>query len=73
MYMPTKKIFKIKGYKIMLKGSNCDRKSQFSEILTEPIKLLNKLVATCMYRKSVTRPQLQKRSPRNLVLLFRFL
>ena len=31
----NKKIFKIKGYKIMLKGSNCDRKSQFSEILTE--------------------------------------
>ena len=37
MYMPTKKIFKIKGNKIMFKGSNCDRKSQFSEILTEPL------------------------------------
>ena len=36
MYMPTKNI-KIKGYKIMQKGSNCDRKSQFSEILTEPL------------------------------------
>ena len=29
----NKKIFKIKGYKIILNGSNCDRKSQFSEIL----------------------------------------
>jgi len=33
----NKKIFIIKGYKIMYKGSNCDRKSQFSEILTEPL------------------------------------
>ena len=36
MYMP-KKLFKIKGYTIMLKGSNIDFKSQFSEILTEPL------------------------------------
>jgi len=34
MYMPTKTHFK-KGYKIMYNGSNCDRKSQLSEILTE--------------------------------------
>ena len=27
----------MKGYKIMQKGSNCDRKSQLSEILTEPL------------------------------------
>ena len=33
----NKKIFQIKGYKIMQKGSNSDRKSQFSEILTEPL------------------------------------
>ena len=32
MYMPTKK-----GDKIMYKGSNCGRKSQLSEILTEPL------------------------------------
>jgi len=34
MYIPTK-TFKIKGYKIMLKGPNSDRKSQFSQTLTE--------------------------------------
>ena len=33
--MATKKYLK-KGYKIMYEGSNCDRKSQLSEILTEP-------------------------------------
>ena len=36
MYMPTK-TFKIKGYKIMLKGPNSDRKSQFSQTLTETL------------------------------------
>ena len=34
--MPTKSIEE-KGYKIMLNGSNCDRNSQLSEILTEPL------------------------------------
>ena len=33
----NKKVFKKKGYKIMQKGSNCDLKSQLSEILTEPL------------------------------------
>ena len=33
----NKKLFQIKGYKNMQKGSNCDRKSHFSEILTEPL------------------------------------
>ena len=37
MYMPTKKSLKQKGYKIMYNGSNFDRKSQLSEILTEPL------------------------------------
>ena len=32
-----KKVFKKKGYTIMYNGSNCDRKSQLSEILTEPL------------------------------------
>ena len=36
MYMPTKSI-KITGFKIMQKGPNCGRKSQFSEILTEQL------------------------------------
>ena len=31
----NKKLFQKKGYKIMYKGSNCDQKSQLSEILTE--------------------------------------
>ena len=29
----------------MLKGSNCDRKSQFSEILTEPLNPRGRLVS----------------------------
>ena len=33
----NKKWIKKKGYKVMYKGSNCDRKSQLSEILTEPL------------------------------------
>ena len=33
----NKKVFKKKGYKIMYEGLNCDRKSQLSEILTEPL------------------------------------
>ena len=33
----NKKLFKKKGYKVMSNGSNCDRKSQLSEILTEPL------------------------------------
>ena len=42
MYMPTKsylrkKAIKLCMYKVMYKGSNCDRKSQLSEILTEPL------------------------------------
>ena len=32
-----KKLFKNKGYKTMYEGSNCDRKPQLSEILTEPL------------------------------------
>ena len=36
MYIPTKqKLFRKKGYKIMYKG--CERKSQLSKILTEPL------------------------------------
>jgi len=34
----NKKLFQKKGYKVMYKGSNCDQKSQHSEILTEPLK-----------------------------------
>ena len=39
MYMPTKKSLKKyeNHYEIMYKGSNCDQKSQLSEILTEPL------------------------------------
>ena len=37
MYMPTKNYFRRKGYTIMYKGSNCNQKSQLSEILTEPL------------------------------------
>ena len=50
MYMSTKKYFK-KGKKIMYNGSTCDRKSQLSEILTEPrvstefLNLLRKISA----------------------------
>ena len=33
--MPTKKYLSKKAKKIMYKGSNCDRKSQLSEILKE--------------------------------------
>ena len=33
----NKKLFKKKGYKVMSNGSNCDRKSQLYEILTEPL------------------------------------
>ena len=36
MYIPTKSYLK-KGYKVMYNGSNCDRKSQLSGILTEPL------------------------------------
>ena len=32
-----KKLFNKKGYKVMYKGSNCDRKSQLSEIMTKPL------------------------------------
>ena len=52
MYMPTKKLFKKKGYSNMYKGSKCDRKSQLSEILTElltqRVLLWNK--ALCSYK-----------------------
>ena len=34
--MPTKKYLK-KGEQIMFNGSNCNRKSQLSGILTEPL------------------------------------
>ena len=37
MHMPTKKYKRKKGLQIMFNGSNCDRKSQLSEILTEPL------------------------------------
>ena len=37
MYIPTKNDFRKKDYKVMYKGSNWDRKSQLSEILTEPL------------------------------------
>ena len=33
----NKKVFCNKGQNIMYKGSNCDRKSQFPETLTEPL------------------------------------
>jgi len=33
----NKKVFNRKGYQIMFNGSNCDRKSQLSGILTEPL------------------------------------
>ena len=33
----NKKVLKKKGEQIMFNGSNCDRKSQFSGILTEPL------------------------------------
>ena len=33
----NKKVFKKKGWKIMFNGSNCDRKSHLSGILTEPL------------------------------------
>ena len=36
MYMPTKK-YSENRIKIMFNGSNCDQKSQFSGILTEPL------------------------------------
>ena len=39
----NKKIFQIKGYKIMQKGSNSDRKSQFSEILPLNPRVLQSL------------------------------
>ena len=35
--MPTIKYKRKKGLQIMLNGSNCDRKSQLSGILTEPL------------------------------------
>ena len=34
MHMPTKKYLRKKTNKIMFNGSNCDRKSQLSGILT---------------------------------------
>ena len=37
MHMPTKKYLRKKAKKIMFNGSNCNRKSQLSEILTEPL------------------------------------
>ena len=43
----NKIIFKIKVYEIMLKGSNCDRKSPFSEILTEPLNLRDYFSTGC--------------------------
>ena len=36
----NKNFFRKKRYKIMYKGSNCDQKSQLSEILTEPLNPL---------------------------------
>ena len=33
----NKKLYQKKGYKIIYKGSNCDQKSQLSEILPEPL------------------------------------
>ena len=35
----NKKVFRKKGYKMMFIRTNCDRKSQFSGILTEPLIL----------------------------------
>ena len=35
--MPTKKSTKEKGSQVMFIGSNCDRKSHLSGILTEPL------------------------------------
>ena len=40
----NKKLFKKKRYKIMYKGSNCDQKSQLSEILTEPLNPRDQLI-----------------------------
>ena len=37
--MPNKKVFKKKGLQFMFNGSDCDRKSQLSGILTEPLNL----------------------------------
>ena len=33
--MPNKKVFKKKGLQFMFNGSDCDRKSQLSVILTD--------------------------------------
>ena len=35
--MPTKKYLRKKDYTIMFNGSNCDRKSKLSGLLTEPL------------------------------------
>ena len=37
MQYANKKVFKKKGLQIMFNGSNCDRKSQLSGILREPL------------------------------------
>jgi len=43
MYYADKKVFETKGKKMMFIRTNCDRKSQCSGIMTEP---LNPLVAS---------------------------
>ena len=54
MYMPTKKYLIKKAEQIMFNGSNCDRKSQLSGILTEPLNprsrdsLRSKELITCL-------------------------
>ena len=35
--MPTKNDLRKKTIQLCIKGSNCDRKSQLSEMLTEPL------------------------------------
>jgi len=62
----NKKVFKIKGYKIMKKGSYCDRNSQFSEILTEPLNP-NK------FRKKVySIKKLNKRNKKKIKIIKKF-
>ena len=47
--MPTKKVLKKKGYKIMFNGSNCDRKSQLSGILTGTFNPRDSKIETLLY------------------------
>jgi len=48
-----KKVFKIKGYKIIKKESYCDRKSKFSEILTEPLNLRAAVICCFVTKETV--------------------